>query len=519
MSEQVRVRGRLSPWLFLVGLLLFLASVVLFAIDLLTGRDVLRGIALNGVAAAILMAWAAHDTLADPESEVDSLAGAAGTALLLYGVYLLASGAVITITGFWHSRLVVGLWYLALAAGATVVGYLVFPTGAIVASRGTDPAEAYERAGDACADAAASVADGRYERARDQYGTVQAAIDGAVTGESHPDGGGSADGAGNEPVDHAARATELVDSLLEQAETATGSAKTHLDDDAYGDATEALETARAAVTAAADVAAVAGLDRDFESRTTQAEAWLSVTAELATADEGSRAGSVAVALDALDGARDAATERQRDLLDRKRGAILARAESTRRDTAVERLRAAAERVRAESVTGAPEAADALEAAGRAADRLTAGGAGAEQLRERTAAWTEVTALLTGGEQALEAGDHEGVTAVLEAALLVFGVCERADAADTAPGPRQVTAWLRACERIMAAYGTATEAVEAAEKRRGEGNEEAARAAYAEARDALEDARATALGAGIDAAAIDTERAAVVEDLSALGTGE
>ncbi|MEF8812751.1 MAG: hypothetical protein V5A55_02920 [Halovenus sp.] len=526
MSDQVRVRGRLSPWLFLVGLLLFLASVVLFAFDLLTGRDVLRGIALNGIAAAILMAWAAHDTLADPESQVDSLAGAAGTALLLYGVYLLASGVVITITGVWHARLVVGLWYLALAAGATVVGYLVFPTEAIVTSRETDPVDAYERARDACAGAAADVADGRYERARDRYETVQAAAErvqaadgGAVTRESHDDGEGSADSTENEPIDHTARANELVDSLLDQAETATGSGKAHLDDDAYGDATEAFETARAAVTTAADVATGAGFDRDFERRTTQAEAWLSVTGELATADGGSRAGSVAVALDALDGAQNAATERQQDLLDRKRGTILARAESTRRDTAVERLRAAADQVRGESITGAPETADALEAAGRAADRLTADGADAEQLRERTAAWTEVTALLTGGEQALEADDHEGVIAVLEAALLVFGVCERAGAADTEPGPRRVTAWLRACERIMDAYGTATEAVEAAEKRRDEGSEDAALAAYAEARDALEDARSAALGAGIDTAAIDTERAAVAEELSALGGGE
>jgi len=515
MSDEVRVRGRLSPWLFLAGLLVFLASAVLFVFDLLTGRDVLRGIALNGIGAAVLMAWAAHDTLADTQSEVDSLAGAAGTALLLYGVYLLTSGAIITVTGFWHARLVVGLWYLALAAGATVVGYLVFPTEAIITGPETDPADAYERARTACADAAEDVDAGQYERARDRYGTVQAeyesvqaAVGEAVTaGETHDD-----PPEGTEAVDHEARAAELVDSLLEGAETATERGKAHLDGDAYGDAAGAFEAARDAVAAAGDVAAGTGHDRDLDARAAQAEAWLSVAEGLATADGTARAGSVATALDALDGARDAATERQEDVLDRKRGAILSRVESTRRETAVERLHAAADRVGAASVTGAAETAEALDAAARAAGRLTTDGADGEALRERTAAWTEVTALLTGGERALDADDHEGILGLLEAALLGLGTCERAGPTEATPGPRQVTAWLRACERIMDAYGAAMAAVETAEDRR---DEEAARAAYAEALDALEAARTVAVEAGIDAALIEAEREAVADELSAL----
>jgi len=122
-----------SPWLFLAGLVVFLGSALLFLADLARGVNVLRGIAANAVGAALLIAWAAHDTLYDPNSEVATRGGAAGTALLLYGLYLLLAGAVIGATGFLlHEYTPLALLYLGLAVVAVVVGFLVFPTDAIV---------------------------------------------------------------------------------------------------------------------------------------------------------------------------------------------------------------------------------------------------------------------------------------------------------------------------------------------------------------------------------------------------
>jgi len=122
-----------SPWLFLVGLLLFLGSGLLFLADLLRDVDVLRGIAANAVGAALLMAWAAHDTLFDPNSEVATRGGAVGTALLLYGLYLLIAGVVIGVTGvFVHGYTAIAVAYLGLALVAVVVGFLIFPTEAVV---------------------------------------------------------------------------------------------------------------------------------------------------------------------------------------------------------------------------------------------------------------------------------------------------------------------------------------------------------------------------------------------------
>ena len=122
-----------SPWLFLVGLVLFLGSGLLFAADAIRGMDAFRGIAANAVGAALLMAWAAHDTLHDPDSEVATRGGAAGTALLLYGLYLLVAGVVIGATGLlFHAYARLALWYLGLAVAAVLVGFLVFPTEAVV---------------------------------------------------------------------------------------------------------------------------------------------------------------------------------------------------------------------------------------------------------------------------------------------------------------------------------------------------------------------------------------------------
>jgi hypothetical protein len=128
------IRGG-SPWVFLFGLVVFLGSAVLFVVDLVRTEAVLRSLGANAVSAAILIAWAAHDTLFDPNSEVDTRGGAIGTALLLYGLYLAAAGAIVGATGLvLHDRPILGAWYLALAVLATLVGFLAFPTDAVVDS-------------------------------------------------------------------------------------------------------------------------------------------------------------------------------------------------------------------------------------------------------------------------------------------------------------------------------------------------------------------------------------------------
>lgn len=122
-----------SPLAFLLGMVLFLGSILLFVGDILTDHDVLRSIVINALGGAIMILWAAQDTLFDPDSDVSSIGGATGTALLLYGVYLLFAGVVIVGTGiFFHDRTRLGTFYIILAVVATVIGLLIFPTSAIV---------------------------------------------------------------------------------------------------------------------------------------------------------------------------------------------------------------------------------------------------------------------------------------------------------------------------------------------------------------------------------------------------
>ena len=121
-----------SPWLFLFGLVVFLGSGLLFVADLIRGIDVVRSVGANAAGAALLIAWAAQDTYANPDSEVASLGGATGTALLLYGLYLLGAGALITVTALVHDRPRLGFAYLGLAIVTVVVGYLIFPKEAVL---------------------------------------------------------------------------------------------------------------------------------------------------------------------------------------------------------------------------------------------------------------------------------------------------------------------------------------------------------------------------------------------------
>ncbi len=143
-----RTKEGASPWLFLLGLVAFLGSAVLFAVALVLGVDVLRSIVANAAAAVILIGWAALDTLRDPDSEVATVGGATGTALLLYGLYLFGAGVVIAVTGlFAHAQLTLGLLYVGLALAATVLGYLIFPTGSVIDGGASEEREAGEDTG------------------------------------------------------------------------------------------------------------------------------------------------------------------------------------------------------------------------------------------------------------------------------------------------------------------------------------------------------------------------------------
>ena len=139
MSEETTAWEGASPWLFLVGVLVFLGSLALFLFDLAMGNDVLYSVAINSVGGAFLILWAALDTLSDPNSDVATRRGAAGTALLLYGLYLLLAGVVIAATGIlFHGRPALGLWYLPLAILSVVVGFLIFPTRAVIDEENVD---------------------------------------------------------------------------------------------------------------------------------------------------------------------------------------------------------------------------------------------------------------------------------------------------------------------------------------------------------------------------------------------
>jgi hypothetical protein len=136
-SDETRPSSR--PWLFLLGLLVFLGSVLLFLVDLFRGVAIIRSVSANAVGAVILMVWAALDTLTDPNSDVESRGGATGTALLLYGIYLFLAGITIAVTGLlFHDQLQLGLWYLGLAVLGILVGFLIFPAGTVVDEDDTD---------------------------------------------------------------------------------------------------------------------------------------------------------------------------------------------------------------------------------------------------------------------------------------------------------------------------------------------------------------------------------------------
>jgi len=136
------VLSRLLTTVGLLGLVLAVGSVALFAYDLATSRDVLRGVVANGVGTAVFILWTAYDTPSDPDSAVDTTADALGIALLLYGSYLLLAGVVVVVTGLVaHDQGLVGFLYLGLAVVPVVLGFLLAPLGGLIESTTPEPPE------------------------------------------------------------------------------------------------------------------------------------------------------------------------------------------------------------------------------------------------------------------------------------------------------------------------------------------------------------------------------------------
>ena len=121
-----------APLLFLVGLIAFAGGAVGFLADLVTGHDILRSLLVNGGGAGLLVTWAAVDTLDDPDARVATATGAAGTALLLYGLYMVVVGLVVAATTFRHGRLWLGVGMSASGAAGMLVGFLVFPRESVL---------------------------------------------------------------------------------------------------------------------------------------------------------------------------------------------------------------------------------------------------------------------------------------------------------------------------------------------------------------------------------------------------
>lgn len=123
-----------APFVFLLGVLLFLVSLAAFVADLVTGHGVVRSLAANAVGVAVLVVWAAYDTLSDPESAVASRDGATGTALLLYGLYLFVAAIVVAVTSLVHGRTEIALYGAGVGAVFVIVGFVIYPRDTIVES-------------------------------------------------------------------------------------------------------------------------------------------------------------------------------------------------------------------------------------------------------------------------------------------------------------------------------------------------------------------------------------------------
>ena len=129
--------GTLGVLVFFAGLLAFFGSGAAYLVVLVTGGDVRLPLAVNVVAALVLVARTAHDTYADPDADVTTLPGAVGTALLMLGAYGLVASVVVAATSPWHGRFDLALWLGGAAAALAVFGFFTFPAE-VVAPGGDD---------------------------------------------------------------------------------------------------------------------------------------------------------------------------------------------------------------------------------------------------------------------------------------------------------------------------------------------------------------------------------------------
>lgn len=129
---------------YLLGLLGFVVSALAFVVVLVFGGDVGLPIAVNAASMGLLVTWAATDSLADPDSEVETVPGAVGTAMVLVAVYGLLAAAAVAVTSLWHARL--DLAWLLGGAGlvAGVLAIVTFPLEVFAGDGPEDPEPAAE---------------------------------------------------------------------------------------------------------------------------------------------------------------------------------------------------------------------------------------------------------------------------------------------------------------------------------------------------------------------------------------
>jgi len=125
---------------YLLGLLGFVGSAVAFGAAFVLGGDVGLALASNAASTGVLVTWAASDSLVDPDSEVETLPGAVGTAMVLVAVYGVLAAAVVAITSPRHGRLDLAWLFAGSAVVAGVLAAVTFPLE-VLAGDGAEPAE------------------------------------------------------------------------------------------------------------------------------------------------------------------------------------------------------------------------------------------------------------------------------------------------------------------------------------------------------------------------------------------
>lgn len=129
--------GGLANALYLVGFVGFLGTAVAYLLLLGLGIDPQPALVGNAIAAALLVIWAASDTLADPDSDVTSVPGAVGTGMILLAVYGLLAAIVVAATSPWHDRFEFVWLFAGGGAVAGVLGFATFPLEVVMADSST----------------------------------------------------------------------------------------------------------------------------------------------------------------------------------------------------------------------------------------------------------------------------------------------------------------------------------------------------------------------------------------------